>query len=149
MNNLMYSDDALDGKMAEPRYYLNTFCTWKKANWLIGAEFNGAIQHSINPLSPSEGTVWEWMTSAMISARRKIASDWFGYGRFEFFRDPDEMLTGPFYNETHKLIGLQAEAFTIGAEWKPLPNAHIRVETRGICTRWDENVFQLEGRSSP
>ena len=147
--NLMYSDDAIGNEPAQTRFYSNSYCTYKNDNWFLGLEFNTALQHSINPIAPQNGRIWEWMASAMVSARRKISADWFGYSRFEFFRDPDEMLTGPFYNETHNLIGLQAEAFTLGAEWKPLPNAHIRLESRGIYTRYDENVFQFEGKTSP
>lgn len=148
-SNFMYSDDAERNNPSQPRLYSNTFGTFRAENWLIGAELNVGLQHYINPLARQDGRVWEWMVSAMISARRRLSTDWFGYGRLEFFRDPDEMLTGPLYNETHNLVGLQAEAVTVGAEWKPLPNAHIRLESRGIYTRRDENVFQFEGKSSP
>lgn len=148
-SNVLYSDNAKIHEPAQPRFYSNTFCTWKRGSWLIGAEFNGGVQHSVNPLKPNTDPVWEWMLGSMVSARKKVANDWFGYGRFEFFRDPDEMLTGPIFNRNHNLIGLQAEALTLGAEWKPLPNAHVRLEARGIYTRFDENIFQFEGQSSP
>lgn len=147
-SNILYSDGSLKGQSAEPRLYWNTFLNYKTLNWLIGAELNLGIQRSINPLNPGEGTVIEKMGSAMVLARRKVLENWFGYGRFEFYRDPDEMLTGPLVNSNHQLIGLQSEGLTLGVEYKPMPNAQFRIESRGLYTRKGEDIFAWNGKSS-
>ena len=52
------------------------------------------------------------------------------YCRAEWFHDPDEILTGPLYNEAHKIVGAEILGATAGMEFKPIPNSFVRGEFR-------------------
>jgi hypothetical protein len=137
-SNLLYNDDAPDGTSSVRRLYWNTFGSWRKGRWLAGAEVNAGYQTQ----KDGSGKQYDiWMYSAMISGRYQLNASHFVYSRFEFFRDPDEMLTGPVIDKNHSLVGLQVEGLTLGFEWRPYPNAHIRLEGRGLYTRQDEMIF--------
>jgi hypothetical protein len=70
------------------------------------------------------------------------------YGRYEFFYDPDEILTGPVYNQYHSIVGIDAMGGTIGVEVKPLESAYLRMEGRYLQLSPTEKIFSYNGQFS-
>ncbi|MEZ4720981.1 MAG: hypothetical protein R2813_03785 [Flavobacteriales bacterium] len=54
------------------------------------------------------------MYSSLLAAKYKLHEVVYPYGRIDYFSDPDELLTGPIYNDFHKLIGLEMLSYTGG-----------------------------------
>jgi hypothetical protein len=144
-SNLLFSDDAPTGSSSKRRLYWNTFGSWRKGRWLAGAELNGGVQSQLDAAAKRSAI---WMYSAMFSARYQLTNSRFIYSRLEIFRDPNEMLTGPVLDRNHSLVGLQVEGLTMGFEWRPFLNAHIRLEGRGLYTRQDEMIFSFYSKSA-
>lgn len=139
-SNLLVCPRAPGLEATQSFVYWNTYGYFRLRNWLIGAEANVGMGQS--------GKKSDWMASAKVSLRKQWSGRHFSYGRLEFYRDPNELLTGPILNANHQLIGLQAEGLTMGWEWRPIPSGHLRLESRGLYTREDEKIFSFYSHSS-
>ncbi len=71
-----------------------------------------------------------------------------GYTCFELFSDPDQTLTGPIENENHSLTELDLLGGTLGFEYKPIPNAFVRLESRVLSTKASERIFYYNNQSN-
>ncbi len=145
--NSLWNDDAPDAdKHGKGRLYNNLYLVYRVHKFTVGAEANYGFQ-LYSQLNVPEGTAQ--MFSGLVAVRYQALREFFIYARGEYFYDPDEMLTGPEYNQDHQLIGLQVSGGTVGAEFKPHPNTYIRLESRLLRTHGDdEKIFLLHGHSS-
>jgi len=120
------------------RVYNNLCVTHRTARWVCGFEANyGLQQHSV--LSDSAATAT--MFSSLAVCKFRITPQWAVYGRAEFFHDPNEILTGPLFNEYHRVVGADLTGGTVGIEYKPIPNSYMRTECRGLHER-SEHIFE-------
>lgn len=126
------------------RNYNNLVITYKSNRTTIGFESNFGWQKN-SRLSDSTKTAF--MASSLIAAKYRLTHHWGIYGRGEIYTDPDEILTGPIVNENHTLTGLDILGFTSGIEYKPIPNAYLRVEGRLLRTKSNERIFYYNQQS--
>lgn len=131
------SDEISSSKIKRPRLYNNLCYTYKTIKWTIGAELNYGTQKKTDFIADSH---FDQMYSGLLAIKYRITPDWSTYGRFEFFDDPNEILTGPVYNSNHQIIGPKIAGGTAGIEFKPIPNSYIRAEYRSL-NNLDGNIF--------
>lgn len=144
-SNLLSEETPGSQKGNKTRLYNNVFAVYKNQRFTIGAEVNYGIQnHTVLIGNDHQAS----MFSALLAAKYRITHQWASYIRGEYFSDPDEMLTGPILNENLELLGLKIGGFTSGIEFKPIPNAYVRIEGRVLDTRKDEQLFMLNGQPS-
>lgn len=62
---------------------------------------------------------------------------------YAFYNDT----AGPIVNENHTLTGLDIIGVTAGVEYKPIPNAYLRVKGRWLRTESDERIFYYHAQS--
>ncbi len=138
--NTLYGNEVPDGFTSKIRSYNDLYFGYKSERLDVGGEVNYGIQTN-SKLSDSNATAN--MYSALAAIKYKMFDQQFAvYARGEYFNDPDEILTGPVQNEFHKLVGLNIWGVTAGIEFKPIPNAFIRIEHRTLQTLGaDEKVF--------
>jgi len=67
------------------------------------------------------------MFSALLITRLRLNKKLSIYSRGEYFKDQNEILTGPVLNEFHKLVGLNLWGVTAGFEVKPITNSYLRL----------------------
>lgn len=146
--NSLWNDDSPDSShVTHRRLYNNAYVIYKSGRFNLGAEVNFCFQQNTS----LNGNVRQaaYMYSGLVSARYMLVKRFYLYGRLEYFSDPNEILTGPEVNENRKLIGLDIGGATLGVEYKPLPNAYLRLEGRALETQGgDEKIFLLNGQSS-
>ncbi len=136
-------DESPDGfPQAQTRSYTNLISIFRSNRTTIGFEVNYGLQ-SHTKLSDSTQTAQ--MFSTLLAGKYRFTTKWAGYGRVEYFSDPDEMLTGPVENELHQLIGLDIFGITAGVEFKPIPNSYVRLEGRLLNTEPGEMIFLQNG----
>jgi hypothetical protein len=120
------------------RHYTNYIAVYKTKRVNLGIEANfGYQQHS--QLADSSKTAF--LFSAIAAFKYRLTPNWAMYGRGELFSDPNEILTGPVQNAHHTLVGLDILGATTGIEYKPIPNAFLRIESRVLRTKSWEQVF--------
>jgi len=127
------------------RSYTNYIGIFKTNHLVIGLEGNFGCQQN-SQLSDSTKTAFIY--SGIVAMKYRFTPRVAAYGRFEAFSDPNEVLTGPIVNENHTLVGLDVIGGTIGFEYKPIPNAFFRLESRLLETKGIEHIFYHNNRSS-
>ena len=128
------------------RSYSDLILIYNTHRLTLGAEINYGYQTNsklIDTLSSAQ------MFSSLIAFKYRFSSKFAGYCRGEIFSDPNEILTGPIVNETHKFVGLDIKGLTLGSEFKVIPNSYLRIEGRALKTKYtDEKIFYNQGQSS-
>jgi len=143
--NVLATDDSPAGALPQGRLYFNWILFWKPKRFILGAEANYGIQeHSML----SDSTQSAYMVSALGAVSYRIFPHLSVFGRYEFFYDPNEILTGPVQNEFHQLVGLNLWGATAGLEYRIIKQSYLRLETRRLQTKADENIFFYNGRST-
>lgn len=144
--NTLYSDHApADTNVSFRRVYNNLYCTYRLPRVTIGFEANFGVQEHAELASQGELSV---MHDALLAVKYKIAEKLYVYGRADYVYDPDELLTGPVYNENHRLVGLEIMGFTGGFEIKPVENSYLRFESRYMQSTSGENLFYYHNHPS-
>jgi hypothetical protein len=145
--NTLWNDDSPDSsKVAHGRLYNNAYLIYKTKRLTLGFEANYGLQQNTSIASPNKTAQ---MCSALAEAKYMLVDKFYIYGRGEYFTDPDEMLTGPEYNQNIHLIGLTISGGTLGFEFRPLQNAYLRLEGRVLQTHDNnEEIFYLNRKSS-
>lgn len=145
--NTLWSDDGVssDTVKHKNRLYNNLYLTYKTRKITLGFEANlGYQQHSKLTNQAQSATMY----SGLIAAKYAVLKNLFVYGRFDAYYDPNEILTGPIYNENHTLIGLETLSYTAGIEFKPMPASYLRFESRYITAAPHESVFEQNNQPS-
>lgn len=140
--NTLWNDNApLGSSVTKGRVYNDFYLTYRTEKLTVGYELNVGVQeHS----KLSDSTQTALMYSSLLAAKYKILKRLYVYGRFDILSDPDEILTGPVYNDYNQLIGLKTQSYTGGVEWKPIESGYIRFETRYIQSAPGEPIFYLQ-----
>lgn len=144
-SSLASDESADDYPLPQMRLYNNLYMVYKTNRFTLGVEGNFGLQQNTK-LSDSSATAM--MYSTLIAAKYRVTTHWGVYSRFEFFDDPDEILTGPVYNDNHQLAGMKLIGFTAGTEYKPIPNSYLRIESRVLQAPSDEKIFYYNAQSS-
>lgn len=143
--NCLLSDNTPDSvKTSHLRLYNDFYFAYKSRRFNLGLELNYGVQRN-SSLTDSHAIAT--MFSMTMAGKYKIKNDRYSvYGRAEIFRDPNEILTGPVNNANHQLVGIDALGFNLGLEFKPMPNAYLRLEGRYLRLLNNETIFYTEGR---
>lgn len=138
--NVLLSDNAADTLgYNQQRLYQNFYVAYKSKRFNIGFEANIGFQQHTGLVDSTQTAM---MYSMLVAAKYKFKKGKYAlYGRVETFNDKDEILTGPVINQYHTLVGLHAFGATVGAEFKPMNNSFLRLESRYIHLWNDENIF--------
>ncbi len=144
--NFLFSDENPDEmKRRQLRAYHDFFAIYKTQKLDMAFEANFGLQTN-SQLADTTKTAF--MGSATVIGKYKFTSKKAIFARCEVFDDPNDMLTGPVFNTTHQLVGLQAAAFSIGAEFKPTENSYLRIEHRYLQTTNGAKIFRYENTSN-
>lgn len=145
--NTLYADESPDEqKRKQKRLYNNFYLTYKSKRFDLAAEANYGVQENS---VLTDTTASAFMYSALLVTRVRFTKNFSVYGRGEYFKDQNELLTGPVLNEYHKLVGLHLWGATFGIEVKPIANSYLRFECRRIETQdVDEKVFFFNNKYS-
>lgn len=144
LNYMVCDESPINANQKHVRQYTNYIAVFKKRKITLGMEANfGSQTNSV--LKNTNQTAF--MFSGIVALKYRFTDKIGAYGRGELFSDPNEILTGPILNNDHKLIGLDVIGGTIGVEYKPIPNAYLRIESRLLRTKRDELVFYHDGTS--
>lgn len=139
----LLSDESNQTQFQNARLYNNLCWIHKSPRWMIGAELNYGIQK--NASLTKEGKNAQ-MFSSLLAVRYRLSHLWSCYTRGEFFDDPNEILTGPVYNNNHQIIGPEIIGETWGLEYKPIPNSYCRMEYRHL-NNLDGRIFSATNGS--
>jgi hypothetical protein len=145
--NTLWNDDSPDSsRVPHGRLYNNAYLIYRTKRLTLGIEANYGLQQNTSLTSPGKTAQ---MYSALAEAKYMLLNKFYIYGRGEYFTDPDEMLTGPEYNQNIQLIGLTVSGGTLGFEFRPLGNSYLRLEGRMLQTHdKNEEIFYLKRKSS-
>ncbi|MBI2258873.1 MAG: outer membrane beta-barrel protein [Flavobacteriia bacterium] len=145
LNSIFCDESSLNYPLPQLRAYFNFYSMYVKKRWSLGFDSNFALQQNskLNNLKKSA-----YMWSGVLVSKYRFTPLFAGYFRTEVYSDPDEMLTGPIEDENHTLVGLDILGFTHGYEYKPIPNAYFRIETRYLQTKKDERIFFYNNQSN-
>jgi hypothetical protein len=145
-STLICDESPINFPRNQLRSYSDLILIYKTHRLTLGAEINYGYQTN----SKLKDTLRSaQMLSSLIAVKYRFTSKFASYCRGEIFSDPDEILTGPIINETHKYVGLDIKGLTLGLEFKVIPNSYLRVEGRALKTKYkDEKIFYYHGDSS-
>lgn len=142
--NLLVSDESPDNyPVDKTRFYNDFFMIFKSKKIDAALELNVGNQAHSRLADSSKQAV---MYSGNLIVKRKFSDKRALYGRYEFYEDKDEMLTGPVYNQYHNIVGINAMGYTLGFEVKPYENVYFRTEGRYIHTTDNEKIFRYRNR---
>lgn len=127
------------------RHYTNYIGVFRTQRIILGLEGNFGYQLN-SKLNATDQTAYVF--SGIAAFKYRFTHYIAGYTRFELFSDPDEILTGPIENENHNLTGLDIIGATLGFEYKPIPNAFVRLESRMLRTKASERIFYYNNQSN-
>lgn len=111
----------------------------------MGLEGNFGYQQNSRLNNPNQTA---FIFSGILAFKYRFTHFIAAYARAELFSDQDEILTGPIENENHNLTGLDLLGGTLGFEYKPIPNAFFRIESRVLKTKASERIFYYNNHSN-
>lgn len=138
LNSLVCDEYPSDAISRHLRHYTNFVSTYKNKKIRAGIEANFGYQENSNVI---DTTKLAFIVSGAFVLKYRITNKWATYGRFELFSDPNQVLTGAFVNNKNEVTGLNIIGGTFGIEFKPIPNAYFRVESRLLRTKRNEQIF--------
>ena len=123
------------------RFYNNAFLNFEKGKIKIVTGVDVCLhQHpDISAFDSSENS--GLMVSGVFILRYMISSMFNVYGRFEFYNDPDGVVSGVMFDSKQHPTGLKLWGETAGAEWKPTTNSYLRLEVRALVADSDQEIF--------
>lgn len=127
------------------RHYTNYIGVFKTQHVVLGLEGNFGYQLNSKLNAPNKTA---YIFSGIAAFKYRFTHFIAAYTRVELFSDPDEILTGPIENENHTLTGLDILGGTLGFEYKPIPNAFVRIESRVLKTKASERIFYYNNHSN-
>lgn len=127
------------------RHYTNYIGIFKTKHVVLGLEGNFGYQQNSRLNNPNQTA---YIFSGIAAFKYRFTHCIAAYARAELFSDPDEILTGPIENENHNLTGLDILGGTLGFEYKPIPNAFFRIESRVLKTKASERIFYYNNHSN-
>lgn len=141
---IVCDESDVNYSLDQMRSYTNLIYVFNSTHWIIGFEGNYGYQQNSDL---NDSTKSASMFSTILAAKYRITPSWAPYSRFEYFSDPNEILTGPVINEDHELTGLNITGLTLGIEYKPIANSYFRIEGRGLHTGEHEHIFYYNDKS--
>lgn len=143
--NTLLSDNTPDSvRPSHWRLYNDMYIAYKSKRLNLVLEMNYGLQQNSDL---KDTTKTASMYSMTMAGKYKMFKDKFSiYGRAELFDDPNEILTGPVNNANHQLVGINAYGINLGIEYKPMPNAYLRLEGRYLHLLDDETIFYTGSR---
>jgi hypothetical protein len=142
---LVSNDSPDNSTRQQTRFYQDFFLIYKTPKLDMALEANFGIQTNTQL---TDSTKTAYMGSGNVIAKYKFNNRKAIFGRCEFYQDSNDMLTGPVFNETHQLVGLNAAGLSIGAEIKPTENSYFRFEHRYLQTTNNAKIFHYNNSNN-
>lgn len=146
VNQITSNENRSQADLRKLRAYQNVVMYRKleRTEWV--GEINTGFQENSRLGDSTQNAL---MVSMLVAGKYKFSRRYALSGRYEFFYDPDEILTGNVFNAQHQLVGLVISGFTLCGEFKPTDKSFLRIEGRElITTHSDEDIFFRNGHSS-
>ena len=143
----IYGRESEDGISPEQnRFYQNIYLNqnWNNKVFLtIG--FDYGIQTNSELKNSSETAN---MYAGLVTARYQFMPKWSMTGRAELFKDENGFISGTTINANGSIKGLELTGYTLGTEYRPIPNAYLRAEARYTHVADDLEIFINDGQPS-
>ncbi len=125
----LYGRESADSlSIKQNRFYQNLYIN---QNWndklYVTVGFDYGLQTN-SDLNDQEKTVS--MYAGIVTARYKFDPKWSVSGRAEIFRDENGFISGTTLNTNNEITGYKLTGYTLGAEYRPVKNSYLRVESR-------------------
>lgn len=143
--NVLVSDESLVPQVQKLRVYHNLFGVYKSRKIDAAVELNVGSQQHTQLIDSSKTAL---IVSGTFILKHKFTDKLAWFGRYEFYEDPDEILTGPVFNQYHAIVGINEMAGTLGFEFKPLESAYLRIEARYLHLTDNEKIFKYNNQVS-
>jgi hypothetical protein len=145
------SDNTPDNiKTSHWRFLNNLVCNFKLSKKFIGVvgmdyilQENSDITNS--PAFANNGNT-AYVYSLIFTLKYQFNFKWDCYGRIDYFRDTQGILSGVYVNENGDNTGYVIGGGTMGLECKPSANSYIRIEGKGIQMENEMDVFDVGGK---
>jgi hypothetical protein len=124
------------------RYYQNVYFNFSRHKWQIQLGANQGIQDN-SDLNTSSKIAY--MLSSLLSLKYNVATHFSFYGRYEWFYDPDAILSVQITDSNNNKSGYKLWGATLGFEIKPMEQSFIRFEGRILNFYKSQNVFYRDG----
>lgn len=124
------------------RYYQNVYFNFSRHKWQIQLGANQGIQDN-SDLNTSSKIAY--MLSSLLSLKYYVATHFSFYGRYEWFYDPDAILSVQITDSNNNKSGYKLWGATLGFEIKPMEQSFIRFEGRILNFYKSQNVFYRDG----
>ncbi len=143
--NSMINDDTPDSSnLNQVRYYFDYYAYWKKEKFMLGFELNYGFQtHSLISDMNKTGHYYSGLIAGKYYLFKKLSP----FGRIDYMKDANDVLTGLVLTKSSQLIGLDIISYVIGLELKILKNSYLRFENR-LIQNFSGNIFSYKGKAT-
>lgn len=141
--NLYGRESTDDMEPKQNRFYQNIYINqnWNEKIFLIAGFDYGMQTHSqLDNLDKTAS-----MYGALATLRYQYNPKWSVTGRGEIFKDTNGFISGMVENDEGEPTGIELTGFTLGTEFKPVPNAYIRAEGRFTGAKNALDIFVENG----
>jgi len=137
-------DDSPEGSATtHVLFYNNLYASFEKGR----LKMSGGIDYCRKQHADlAFGTLPSSMLSALLSARIACCEKLGFYGRYEYFNDPDGIMSGTVFTDNGVQSGLLLNGLTLGAEYVPQEKSYLRIEARGLQAASHQTIFQVNHR---
>ncbi|MEH0157957.1 outer membrane beta-barrel protein [Limibacter armeniacum] len=141
--NLFGRESLDEAPVKQFRTYQNLYYNGQLSDRLlltVGGDFGTQTNSVLD--NPQETAI---MYNALTVIRWQFDKNLSVTARGEVFNDKDGFISGLYMEDTENIQGLQIYGLTLGGEYRPMPNAFVRVETRYIQTEDELEIFTQDG----
>ncbi len=142
--NLYGRESEDSAPQRQNRFYNNIYLNqnWNDI-WLLTVGFDLGFQTN-SELRNSGDTAS--MYAGLATLRYQFKPKWSMTTRAEVFKDNNGFISGTTINNNGDETGFELYGLSLGSEYKPVPNAYVRLETRYTTAARDLDIFNNDGR---
>ena len=138
-SNYIGDDSSPADSISHLRIHQNVFFNYlaSKLKLQIGADY--CMQRNTDIVYIKNITAT--MFSCVIGLKYQVKQKYAVYARGEIFNDPQGLMSGVILDKENKYTGYKLKGITMGAEYKPMNNAYIRIEGRQLQMNKNQEIF--------
>ena len=143
----LFGRESLDGvEPAQFRTYHNAYANWQPAEaWYLTLGGDLGTQTNSDLDNPTELAV---MFNALATVRYQFLPQYAITARGEIFQDPSGFISGTYFTFDDKIEGLELSGLTLSAEYRPMQDAYLRLESRYLQTLNNITIFDNDDETS-
>ena len=136
----LFGRESLDGvEPAQYRTYHNLYANWHPADeWYLTLGGDLGTQTNSDLDRPTEMAV---MFNALATVRYQFLPEYALTARGEIFQDPSGFISGVYPTTDFGINGLELYGLTLSAEYRPMKQAYLRLESRLLQTSDNLEIF--------